>query len=233
MFGINEKSKLNKTIFKKAFYEKSTLSNADKDLFSSKIAKITWLYSINQQTTNIKPYKDELREYLEIEIIEVYIAAECKLERIAEVIMRSIPYPIVLVFRYQDQLKLYLAQQKINAKNPEKNILEELIYTDWLSADSELFSALDIRKLNMSNMYALYSDMLDQISIYKAKQLGVSIQDNISGEQARAITAKIAELDAQIAKLRTRLRSETQFNRTIELNMEIKKLEKVRNEICI
>ena len=71
------------TIYKKLFYENADLSTNDKSLFTDTISKITWLYCLKPETINISAYKDEVREYPEVEVIEVLLHRDYKLYLIA------------------------------------------------------------------------------------------------------------------------------------------------------
>lgn len=72
----------------------------------------------------IKPYKDDEREYLEMEIINITLKDEfevynrntgnfhrydARLERIADILIRFIPYPILLSFEFKDEIKFYVS----------------------------------------------------------------------------------------------------------------------------
>lgn len=216
------------TIFKKHFYDTGDLSTSDKALFTQ-IEKIVWLYCLKPETINIPPYKDELRDYPEIEFIEVSLVHDTNLRRIAEIIMRAIPYPLVLSFRLQDQLQLWTAHQRINLNDSSKNTLEEFIFTTWLKPTDKLFPLLDITKMRFTNYFALYSDFLDTISIYNA-QSRANVGD-ISGEEARQLTSQIDELEQKLASLRASLKKESQFNRKMELNIRIKQIEATKNNL--
>lgn len=216
------------TIFKKLFYDSGNLSKSDKDLFKKDIDKITCKYCLKYGTINIQPYKDERRNYPEVEIIEVSISAKVKIKRIAEIIMGSIPYPMVLVFKFENTCQLWTAHQQTNQADSTKNTLEKFIYTNWLEECDILFDRLDITKMSFTNFYKFYSDIVDVISIYNAGKL--SNQANLTGEQARQLVAQIQQLDNEIASLKSKIRKETQMNRRIEMNIEIKELEKQREE---
>ena len=95
---IPKSCKVGNTIFKKLFLENSKLNKTDQDIFTKNIKKIKWDYSIKRDNINIKPYNDGIREYNEIEFITVKLKSPNKTKRIAEIIMRTIPYPIVLTF---------------------------------------------------------------------------------------------------------------------------------------
>ncbi len=228
MWGIPDNCKIGNTVFKKHFYDNASLSPKDKDLFASVINKIQWQYCLKPEAINIKAYKDEIRDYSEIEIIEVFVEADTKLRRIAEIIMKTIPYPMVLIFTLNGQKQIWTAYQRVNQNDPSKNTIEDFIYTDWISSDYKLFENLDITKMNMTNFYTLYSSFVDIISKHNARAI---TNKDITGKQARELTAKIEELEGQISSLKVKLKKETQFNKRIEINIEIKNLEKREKDI--
>ncbi|NLN42268.1 MAG: DUF4391 domain-containing protein, partial [Clostridiales bacterium] len=218
------------TIYKKLFYQNANMSSSDKSLFTDVINKIVWLYCLKPETINIPAYKDEVREYPEFEVIEVLLHKDYRLDRIAEIIMRTIPYPMLLIFKLEDKRRLYVAHQRISQSDSTKNTIEELIATDWLESDSELLAKLDIKQMRFTNIYTLYSDIVDVISIYNLSVI-MPTDDTITGAEARELSAKIEDIEQKIASLRSKLKRESQFNRKMELNIEIKKLEQRKNEL--
>lgn len=218
------------TIYKKLFYDNVGLSTSDKDLFTDTVNKIVWLYCLKPETINIQAYKDEVRDYLEVEIIEVSLHRDYKIKRIAEIIMRSIPYPMLLIFKLRDKKLVYVAHQRTNQSDSSKNTIEEFIATDWLEEGNDLLARLDIKKMRFTNFYAFYSDIVDAISVYNLSVVMPTV-DNIAGAEARELSAKIEGIEQGIISLRSKLKKETQFNRRMELNIEIKKLEKSRNKL--
>jgi len=218
------------TIYKKLFYENAHLSSSDKSLFTDTINKVVWLYCLKPETINIPAYKDEVREYPEIEVIEVILNKEYGLNRIAEIIMRTIPYPMLLIFKLEDKIRFYMAHQRTNQSDSSKNTIEEFISTDWLSNDSDLFAKLDIKQMRFTNFYTLYSDIVDAISIYNLSAI-MPTDDTVTGAKARELSAKIEDIEQRIANLRSKLKKESQFNRKMELNIEIKRLEQSKNKL--
>ena len=218
------------TIYKKLFYENADLSTSDKSLFTDTINKVTWLYCLKPETINIPAYKDELRDYPEIEVIEVLVHKDYKLKRIAEIIMRTIPYPMLLIFKLEDKRQFYVAHQRTSQSDSSKNTIEEFIATEWLESDSALFAKFNIKQMRFTNFFALYSDIVDAISIYNLSTI-ISTDNNITGVEARELSAQIEEIEQRIINMRSKLKKETQFNRKMELNIEIKKLEQDRKGI--
>ncbi|WP_243112909.1 DUF4391 domain-containing protein [Caproiciproducens galactitolivorans] len=231
--------KVDNVIYKKLFYENGVLSAADKKLFSEGIDKITWRYSLKPDNCFVKPYKDATREYGEVELIEVALTRQAGERRIAEIIMRTIPYPMLLVLQCENQTQLWAAHQRSSQNDSEKNVLEEPVCTGWMDSAEfgELSVELDFQTLRHGNFYELYSDLVDRISIHNARELMHNSQciihncENLTGEQARELLAKRQATEAKIAALRAELKRETQFNRKVEINMEIKILEKERQTL--
>ena len=218
------------TIYKKLFYENADMSTSDKSLFTDTINKVTWLYCLKPETINIPAYRDEVRGYPEIEVIEVLVHKDYKLKRIAEIIMRTIPYPMLLIFKLEDKRQFYVAHQRTSQSDSSKNTIEEFIATDWLDSDSTLFAKLNIKQMRFTNFYALYSDIVDAISIYNLSAI-IPTDDNITGAEARELSAQIEDIEQEITSLRARLKKESQFNRKMELNIEIKGLEGSKNKL--
>ena len=100
--------------------------------------------------------------------------------------------------------------------------------TGWVDFNESLF---DINALNLANFYTLYSGIVDAISIFNAKKL--SAAEDLTGEQARDLAASIEKIDSELAILRGKLKKETQFNRKMEFNIEIKQLEQQKKGLTV
>ena len=150
------------TVFKKAFLENADLLAFDKKIINEHIKKVTWKYCLKPDTINVQPYKSDERDYLEIEIIEVQLNEDSKIKRIAEIIMRAIPYPILLVFVKDNQIQLATGDMRKNLSDSSKVTVEDFSFTDWIDLNSEdifrnnLFEELNISKLNYINFYEMY-----------------------------------------------------------------------------
>lgn len=223
--NIPNECRINRTVFKKMFYENAVLSKEDKDLFVNSIDRITWIYCLNQDNMNVPAYATEEREYLEIEVMEVELSDNKGIKRIAEIIMRAIPYPMLLIFSFEDKYQVWAAHQRFSLADNNKITLEETICTEWLDNDSDLWDKLNISKLRYTNFYDMYSDLLDAVAVFNASKL---TDKEINGENARELLRRNAEIDNQIAALRAELKKATEFNRKMEINLKIKKLEKGR-----
>ena len=216
---------VDKTVAKKLFAEASDLSKADKTLLSEAVEKITWKCCLKNEFIPIQPYADEVRDYPEVEVLEVSLAAEKGLRRLAEIVMRAIPYPMLLVFRLGEQVQVWMAHQRLSLADREKVTLEEFVFTPWQPEDAPFWTALDIRELRFTNFFDFYTDWVDRLSVQNAREK-MQMSEDLTGEEARQLLAQREQLEKEIAALRAELKKETQFSRKVELNMEIKELEK-------
>jgi hypothetical protein len=229
--AIPESCRVGNTVFKKLFYDNGGLSKQDRTLLTDGVEKIRWVYCLKPETINIPVYRDEEHEYLEIELLEVVLTADKGLRRIAEIIMRTIPYPMLLFFRLGNRFQLWTAHLRVNLADERRLTAESFEHTDWLDADTDLLDALNIKTMRWSNYYMLYSCVVDAISIWRARQLMIDKEAELTGDEARRLLVTVEEIDSQIAKLRAELKKEAQFNRKMELNIKAKKLEQQRHQM--
>lgn len=219
------------TIFKKHFYDNTDMSSSDKKLFTKQIEKIIWKYSLKPESINIKPYIDEIREYNEIEVVEVIINSDKKIKRISEIVMRTIPYPMLLVFVLENKIQLWVAHQRTSFNDKSKNTIEEFIFTEWIDFDNlkgrdiSLLDSIDISKVRLDDFYEFYSEIMDKLVVYKATAYTGKICESKDSEKIKEILDKIKYVDKQIDDLTRKLNKEIQFNAKVELNVKLKKLQ--------
>ncbi|GAB6056489.1 hypothetical protein JCM15415_18050 [Methanobacterium movens] len=224
-------------IYKKLFYENMELKKADRDIFIKYVDKIRWCYSLKESNINIKKFQDENFEYDEIEFINVYLKGPYKLKRLADIIMRTIPYPMVLSFEYGNEIRIFTGHQRISLADSSKNTIEEYIYTDWIDLnnldeiDKELFEGLKLQNLSFTNFYAFYNDIMEAIIKYNASKLTGGSHIVVPVDVMKSTYDEIKAIDYKIDSLRGQMKKETQFNRTVDLNMEIRRLKDKREEL--
>ncbi|KXL53688.1 hypothetical protein CLNEO_09140 [Anaerotignum neopropionicum] len=226
MFGIPDRCAVNQFIAKKNFLSFGNLNKVEREVLSSNVRKITLSFQLEPSNSNVPAYKDDIREYPLINIFNVDVTLDANTKRITDFIMSAIPYPSIIIFQTEEQMQLAVCHQRTNLNDSLKNVLEEVIITDWLPFSEMLF---DLNEMNLRNCYTLYCDIVDFVSIQNAKK--ITRVEIISGEQARQLLHKAEALEAKITALRAQLKKETQFNRKVELNMEIKRLEKEKATI--
>lgn len=226
-----------KRIYKKLLYDNSQLSKSDQQRFSEQVDTLECRYMLDSSTLNIPKYVDELREYLEIAVIQVNLKSkqlsDSHRAKLAEILQRAIPYPLVLLFVYEQKIAVQLACKRINQADKSKLTLERGFDTGWIdlqqpeSHQQAFLSDFVITHCSTTNLYKLYQDLVNRIVALNCAEISGQYQPSKNTAQTRQ--AKLDQFRShqqQVSQLRTELNSETRFNRKVELNMQIKQLEK-------
>lgn len=264
---LPEKSFLGSRVAKKQLIENSKLSTADKKAVQEDIESIVWRNTLKNSTINISPYFSEINsddtnnqenssetesfvlEYSEIAIIEVTIRSEKRVKKIAELIQRAIPYPLMLVLHLKHvtegdlplSLYLNLATKRLSKADHSKlkverfyhsqKFTEELITEN--SIEEQFFKSLSVNNQSFINFYEFYMGWVKQfIALEKSKltdSFDLDASQSVDIEQAKAqanVLDSIAALEAKLSGIRQKIKQENQINRKVELNIQAQKIKR-------
>jgi len=228
--AIPEKCLLNKPLFKKLFQEHADLDITDKKALKDDIDKIRWVYTLKPSTVNITAYRDDVREYDEIAIIQIDLTSNMRAQRIAAFVNKAIPYPVVIVFSFADTIAISVADKRINQADKSKWVIEDAWMTAWFNPDApneaqqKFMQDMTIKSLSFVNFYAFYTDIKNRVIALNSATRSGSYK-MVSAEKTkdrRENLTKITELEREITELRSALKKETQFNKKLELNVSVK-----------
>lgn len=230
-----------KKIPKKLFYEEGNLTAADKEIFTTNIKKIILEYMFSEERINIKPYRDEEVECEEIAVIRVILESDKKYKRICDIIQKAIPYSIILICEFEDKVIFNVANKKINKVDIDKNTIDEMLYTEWINLNSKVekdkkfFDELNISKWSYIDLYRFYNSFVDNVKLYNAAKYSKDIDElkQLDVDVVKEITDKIEKLGLEITSLRNNLKKESQFNKKIEINIKIKKIQEEQNKLIL
>lgn len=142
--GLPDSCHLGKRVFKKLFDENAELSAGDRKALADDVDTITWQYTLKPSTIRSRS-GCRYREYHEVAVLEAGLKGRAKAARLAEVIHRAIPYPVVLILsdsvglptsdgttaQATQHAMLSLATKRLS--RAEKNaIVADGFNTDWL-----------------------------------------------------------------------------------------------------
>ncbi|MBU1626815.1 DUF4391 domain-containing protein, partial [bacterium] len=208
------------------------LNATDKKAFANDIDMIEWTYTLKPSTINIPRYEDEDHEYLEVAIIEVVLKDVLRHKRIAQIIQRAIPYPAMIVFKHDTSIALNLALKRTNKADQNKIMVEAFHDTHWINLDSptdaetQFFKSLNINTFSFNHFYDWYADLLQRVVALNCAWISGSytMESNKTDVDRVEELREIYDLEQHQNTLRSDLKKETQFNRKVELNMQIKKI---------
>lgn len=227
------------TIFKKLFYENGTMTSSDKEMFTNDIEKITWKYSFKEENLNIKPFKNDELDYEEIALIEVSLSKESKFKKICEIIQKTIPYPLIIVLTHDEKVLINAAYKRINKVDESKNTLDDFIYSNWICMgnlkDNEVsfLNSIDIKNFSFANMYKFYCSFVEKLNLLNASSItgDFEVLKNKDIQEVNELNNQIEKLSNQIEKLKIYINKEQHFNKRMDINIKIKKLESKKNGI--
>jgi len=226
--NIPKECYVNKPIFKKKIRENFTLSLAEKKILENDITNIRLEYNLNKNNINISQYIDEDKRYLEINFLRVEISNINKLKQITA-ILQNIPKPLILFFHYKNSMCINVSPKRLSKSTNDKLVIEENYFTGWIDLNNmtdiekEFIKSLDIQNQSFSNFLLFYTSYLDKILALNASKFSgvLKINDEVD---TKAILDNISKIDIQIAKLKSKIKKETNFSDKVNLNIELKKL---------
>lgn len=228
--------RVDQRIPKKLLVENGAPTAADKRNINEGIEAIQWLASLKPSTIGVPEYRDEIREYLEIAVLEATLRQDAKASRLTELIHRAIPYPVLLMLNSGEGVTLSLAHIRWAQNEAGKVVLDGepvAVTLNGQSASPDIFSAflqaLSITRQPRTNLRVLYQGWLDTLAAYQAAQITGAFTQSKTDEQAAARRASLLacrELEQQIATLRASAAKEKQLARRVEINIEIQRLQR-------
>jgi len=218
-------------IYKKQLLENADLTITDRKWVNEDIESLEWRYTLKPATINVAKYEDADREYLEIALLHIKIKSDTHVKRLGEVIQRSIPYPLVVVFEYDNRININLADKRVNRADASKLKVEQFFDSDWLFSNSEIelafFEQLNATSYSHQDLFAYYQDLVRRLlALQTAKLTGkYSLTANAEADKLRQENLQaLKQLELQLVSLKAQVKNETQFNRKLEGNVQIKQI---------
>jgi len=238
---LPESCLLNSRIYKKMLLESSDLSSSDKKVVAEDIDTLTWRYTLKPETINIQKLQTEELDYPEIAVIHITLKSTKRVKRVVEIIQRNIPYPLVLIITHENKLWFSLANKRQSLSDSQKLTVESFFDSNWIDGDrlqtieQEFLVSLDNKLLDWTNFYIFYQSIVERLQALQAAQLTGQYKliksdrdtsDNSKSALNRQTLLKnIRQLEEEAKNLKASLNKELQFNRRLELNMDIKHCE--------
>lgn len=246
---ISNNALIDQFIPKQALFEEANSKKSDKDLFTKYVKQMRIIYQLNEESIRIKPYLSDDKSYYEIEVISVILKDENftktddggfkednKLNRIADILFRFIPNPMILSFEINNKLKVFVSHIKDSLADSEKITLEGIINTDWIDLssldefDEKLIDDLKLDNLNFKNIYSFYDDVISAILKYNgSKEVGLEVIGE--SDEILKIMNKIKEIENEIDKLKREIKKVSNFNQKVEVNIKIHGLKEEKSKL--
>lgn len=205
MFQLPSSTLVNRKIPKNKFYEKLRANHHLKELFTEQVESILWKHKLSKDTIRLEP-KEDIEE---IQIFEVHLKERTYSLDLLRSIDKAIPYPILHVLMYDSQAKLAIAYKERNQTDDNRSVVRSYHETDWQPIESiklDILQGLDLK--------AVYENIIRQL-------LPIKVKPEIELTAVLERQAQIDKLTQECERLESKMRAEKQFNRKVELNMEL------------
>ncbi|GBU21704.1 hypothetical protein R80B4_01604 [Fibrobacteres bacterium R8-0-B4] len=202
MLGLpSSTEKKNIRVTKEELYAKATLPPQLRDIIKNQIESVIWRNKLAASTMPVSAGKI----IGEIQVFEVQLRKQELDKRVLPAIAKAIPYKILFVLTFQDE-----AQAWIEASDTFYN-------TKWQPLDELTL------KFEGLNLDTVYENLARQIADGRLGT-GGGIEEAVERDKQRQ------KIERDIAALEKKRLSEQQYNKQVELNAQIKRLQKQKKE---
>lgn len=201
---------------------------ADRRLVQDGLDELVWVAVLKAATVAVPPYRDAVREYLEIPVLSATLRPGARAARLVELVHRAIPYPLVLLARDEGGTGLSLAHKRWSEAGSGTIVLEGMEATGALpdltdGLGGEFARCLPLRLQPARDLFSVYQGWMDCLAALAAARVtGRFVLPDSPAQAAarRAALVEHGELMRRMAELRARAERETQISRRAELNLE-------------
>lgn len=223
---------VNHRIPKKTLIENGSLISRDKQLVNECIDTLSWVAVLKPNTFGVPVFKDTSREYLEIVIIKAECRKASKNSRLAEIIHRSIQYPIFLILSMPGSLFLSLAHIRWSQSSTDTTVIDGSLVEVTIShndnCSNEFIESLNLIKQPSQDTYNFYEGWINCFEAYHASRItgNFRVPDTANASaKLRFALVEYSRLTKQIANLRAMAIKQRQISKRISYNLQIKELE--------
>ena len=225
-------ARVDQRVPKKLLVENGAPTAADKRQINDGIEELHWLAALKPATIGVPIFRDDNREYLEIAVLALTLRAGAKTPRLTELIHRAIPYPVFLIQSQPGGLVLSLAHLRWSQGQSGQTVLDGPLITATVDAETPatdaFLASLNVTSQPRQHLHALYQGWMERFEAHAAARLTGSFTpapDAAAAERRRAALAEHERLTREMTSLRARAGKESQLNRRVELNLQLKQLE--------
>ena len=222
--NLPSSTSIERKLFKKQFLDNFSLTTNEKKILSECVDSITLNNLLNKDSINILPFTNETHNYQEIAVISVEINNQSKAKEITNIILH-IPYPVVLILVYKEQIQINISPKRINITDTAKLVVEEQYYTKWIDTNnltevsSEFLISLDTLKHPFSNFKDFFISLTQSVISLNTSEISGKFKSN---QDSKFILDKINKINSEIQELKAQIKKETNFNNKVKLNIELK-----------
>jgi hypothetical protein len=149
---------------------KEVQPDAKEDLLDS-IEKMIWAGALKSQQVQIPVYVDEEYCYDEVVFVEVMLWEKAVVDRVARLLQRTIPYPLVLGFIFQKEFCFQIAEKTVHKQQKDKRVVnqDKFLFSEWMQEDNlsqqqkDYLANLSLDKVGGGNLKEYFDRLMSHI----------------------------------------------------------------------
>ncbi len=227
-FNLPDSTEFNRRVPKQKFYENLAVSAVLKRSFIDEIKTVWWRNKLAATTLNLA----KGTAVTEIEVFEIELANGELNEDILWQMDRMIPYHLLFVLTFENRAQAWIGYKEASATGENAFKVNRYYHTGWIPREALRFTlsglTLDEVYENLVlNIHAASQPVpIGRDGLRAVREEGAVWREDLSISENIAHDAARARLEKQIATLEAKMRKEKQLNRKMELNAELKRLQK-------
>ena len=231
---------------KKMLIENGAPTAADKRLLNDAIEEIQWIAALKPNTVGVPVYRDEEREYLEVAVLSIATrgaqgavepdgataARAFNTTRLAELIHRAVPYPLLLLLATPQDLFVSMVHKRWALNEAGKVVLDGEVATidtaGDLSPEHPFMQSLPLARQPQATLMALYQGWLNCLTaLQAARYTGTfkAVDDPAQAAARRAALRECKRLEQEADRLRALAAKEKQMAKQVDLNLALKRVQ--------
>ncbi len=203
LFHLPASTVVDKIVPKSAFDRYTT--SRQKKLLVDVVERIRWTNKLSFETLNLSG-----QEIKEIQVFQIELRMRDGYKEVLDIVNKAIPYPIIACLIWESECLISTCQKHSHPVNPDNAVIDWVFSGDWHNVSANPYM-LNLRK----SLDFVYLDLSLQLTGKQGKAVDISGLTAFE-KQRTALLVSIERLEAAVAKSR-------QFNKKVELNLELKK----------
>jgi hypothetical protein len=207
-FDLPKSTTFNKVVPKNAF--DPFTNTKEKKLFTDYISRISWTNKFSTSTINLSS-----KDVVEIQLFKIELKVNAEVKKILEIINRAIPYPIIFWVEFANYAFVSAAVKHLHPGKLNTSVIDWTFESDWFQKEQNPYKI----NLKISLDHVFKNFCVQLCSFDKTKADYLSLSELIAKE------VEVKRLKDEIKRLKSEISKCKQFNKKVELNLKLTKVE--------
>lgn len=238
-FNAPARAVANAIITKKLFMEQMKLTATEKKLIKNDLSSLQMKLVLRPETIGLKSFESEEYDIKQLVVAELLLNRKEACGAMGKLVQQAFPYPLIVLFRYQNEYCINWADKRINQSDRSKRVTEDMKFSRWFDPDAneELISnfcrSLDVTKPLCYDLKELFEELKKQFQMLQvADEIGIFVQATSTVAEPCFVYLKELRSNRENQReLKALLKAETQFNARLKLNTALAELRNRETEL--